>query len=106
MVFSNCMSDLVFLLIILVILAASFIFWKLSRIKIPQTSGLWISQSAKRTKMRGRCLIPLRWRITASLTILLLIPALILFGMAIAIIVAIGLLVAMVAFILSLFRPN
>ncbi len=74
-------------MILLTVLVASFIFWKLSQIAV-----------------RGRCLIPLKWRIIDSLVILMLIPALVLFGLAIAVVLALGLLVALVAFVLSWFR--
>ena len=92
-------------MILLTVLVASFIFWKLSQIRLPKNAGaFWISSPAKQIKRRGRCLIPLKWRIVASLVILMLIPALVLFGLAIAVVLALGLLVALVAFVLSWFR--
>jgi len=81
------MENWLFLIILLTVLVASFIFWKLSQIVV-----------------RGRCLIPLKWRIISSLVILMLIPALLLFGLAIAIMLALGLLMTFVAFILSWFK--
>ena len=75
------------LIYLLLILIASYIFWKLSKIKV-----------------RGRCLVPLKWRIIASLFVLLLIPAIILFSMAIVVLLAIGLAIAAIVFVLRVFR--
>jgi hypothetical protein len=63
------------------------VFWKLSKIKL-----------------RGRNVVPLKYRVIASLFVLLLIPAIILFSMAIVVLLAIGLIIAAIVFVLRVFR--
>ncbi len=81
------MSYSTFILVLLAILLASIVFYKLSQIR-------W----------RGRCLVPMKWRIIGSLVILVLIPVFLLFGLAILILIAIGLVFAFIAFVFSGFR--